>query len=607
MDRYFTPRYALAAFLGLATLVSYAGVREVSDGRVRLDSAGKAAGKERLYIVQMDEPPALALFDAGIRSGLRASGLDKRRIERFDPTSPRVNRYVSHLKSRQSEILRTVRAEHRKVYSYRYTFNGVAVKLTPREANKLRLRKGVNKVWADRRRKVTTNYSPSFLGLFDTDGGLRSDLGLRGEDVIIGVIDSGIAPGHPSFSHREQIDRRTPKLCRGSFGDTILGFFLCRKYRRPLPVVYGASPADWNGICQPGRGFDANDCNNKLIGARFYREGFDLLGDPIDENEFNSPADADGHGTHVASIAAGNLVNSSVFGRKTGRISGIAPRARVAVYKACWLPDGATRASCSIADAQKAIEDAVADGVDIINYAIGSVDNSLTDPDDLALLAAADAGILAVTPTGNDGPSPGSIDSPATTPWVISVGASSRAGNRTAEGLRVNKPEAVAGDYESKEAAFTPKLADTGPVTGNLVLADDGEIITPEGEVGTVFDACDALINSDDINNNIAFVQRGGCDFDLKLQNVQDAGAVAMVVFNNDAGVLLMSGDLTVATVPAAMIGQADGQLLRDRINSEDIVEITLDKDIFITFAEVGDVMGSFSGRGPSFGDPDFL
>lgn len=608
MDRYFRFRRMLAATLILTALVSQAGVREITGVRVQLDAASGLAGNERLYIVQLEEPPALALFDASSESNVKAANLGerKRRLERFDPDAPRINKYVSRLRSRQAELLRTVRAEHKQVYSYRYTFNGVAVKLSSEEADKLRLQKGVKGVWEDRRRKVTTNYSPSFLGLFDKPGGLRSDLELRGEDVIIGVIDSGISPGHPSFSHREQIDRRTPRLCRGSFGDTILGFFLCRKYRKPLPIVYSPPPPDWNGICQTGEDFDANDCNNKLIGARFYRDGFDLL-DTADVNEFDSPADADGHGTHVASIAAGNLVEAEVFGRDVGRISGIAPRARIAVYKACWLPQGATRAVCSIADTQKAIEDAVADGVDVIHYAIGSIDNSLTDPDDLALLAAADAGILAVTPTGNDGPNPGSIDSPATTPWVISVGASTRSGNRTAEGLRVNKPEAVAGDYESKEAAFTPKLADNGPVTGNLVLADDGEIVTPEGQAGTVFDACDLLINGDEVSGGIAFVQRGGCDFDVKLENVQAAGAIAMVVFNNDAGVVLMSGDSAVATVPAVMIGQADGQLLRDRILDDEAVEITLDKSIFIRFAETGSIMGSFSGRGPSFGDPDFL
>ena len=605
MDRYLTRNIALAGFLSLTVMVGQAGVREVSDVRVQRSSQNEPADDKRLYIVQMDDPPALALHESRLHSGVQASGLGKRLRKRFDPTAPRVKRYVSQLKSRQAEILRTVGAEHKQIYSYRYTFNGVAVKLTPQQADKLRLRKGVSNVWEDRRRKVATSHSPAFLGLFNSDGGLRSDLGLNGEDVIIGVIDSGIAPGHPSFLEREQIDRRTPRLCRGSFGDSILGLILCRKYRRPLPIVYDPPPAEWNGICQTGENFDTDDCDNKLIGARFYREGADMLGG-VDPQEYDSPADADGHGTHVASIAAGNPVDADVFGRKVGRISGMAPRARVAVYKACWLPPGGARASCSIADSQKAIEDAVEDGVDVISYSIGSIDNSLTDPDDLALLAAADAGILAVTPAGNDGPNPGSIDSPATTPWVISVGASSRTGNRVAEGIRVNKPEAIAGNYESKEATFTPKLEDRGPITGILVLANDGETIT-QGEVGTVFDACSALTNGDEINGFIALVQRGGCNFDVKLGNVEDAGAVAMVVFNNDAGVVLMSGNSIGAIIPAVMIGQADGLLLRDRIQSDETVEITLDKAIFITFAEVGDVMAGFSGRGPSFGDPDFL
>ncbi len=95
--------------------------------------------------------------------------------------------------------------------------------------------------------------------------------------------------------------------------------------------------------------------------------------------------------------------------------------------------------------------------------------------------------------TGNDGPDPFSIQSPATTPWVISVGATSRAGSRVTEALRIDSPAGLARDYESREGAFTPPLKTVGPLSGALILANDGSTETPDGDDGTVYDACTPL------------------------------------------------------------------------------------------------------------------
>ncbi len=567
--------------------------------------------QERVYIVEFAAPPALALPDISGRrsvpSGFLAGTVQR---QRFDPEAAAVRAHVDALQAAQNAVLRSVDAEHKRVYSYRYAFNGVAVKLTRAQAARLQLRKDVKRIWTDTKRTLNTATSAQFLGLLDEQGGLRTDLGLQGEGIIIGVIDSGITPGHPSISPRAQT-RDKPGICRSSWGEnSLLGKFLCRRFNRPGPELYDDIPAHWRGTCEAGENFSTEDCNRKLLGARYYIEGALADGDfedVIDINEFVSPADADGHGTHIASIAAGNEVEAEIFGRDIGRIAGVAPRARVAVYKACWLEPGGFRATCSVADLQAAIDQAVADGVDIINYSVGSLDDSLTDPDDIALLRAAEQGVLSVVSSGNSGPEPFTMEAPATTPWVLSVGASSRAGNRVAEGLRVNKPAAVAQDYESREAAFTPLLDSVGPVTGDLVLVDDGVVTTPDNEPGSVIDGCSPLQNDDAVSGNIAYIQRGGCDFDLKVQYAQDAGAVAVVVFSNDNPLQTMVGDEFGIDIPAVMIGQADGQLLRDRLASDEVVEITLDKNIFINLADTGNVMGSFSGRGPSLADSDFL
>ena len=585
-----------------------AEVKEAAVPSVVAADISTAPGEKRLYIVQFSDPPAIAMHNSSADKRLREyrHGV---RSDRFDPDADHVRRYLNRLQAAQNSALLEMNLSSDRIYSYSYTFNGVAVRMTAADADRLRLRRDVANVWEDFRRTVATSDGPAFLGLLDTQGGLRSDLKLTGEDVIIGIIDTGIAPGHPSFSDRTQA-RKMPRLCEALEG-TLLGLWLCRRYTESDGILYSAPPSDWRGICQTGPGFSATDCNNKIIGARFYRKGFDENYANPDPNDFASPADADGHGTHVASIAAGNAVNASVFGKSVGQISGMAPRARVAVYKACWLEEGLSRASCSVADLQKAIEDAVADGVDIINYSIGDANASMADPDDLELLAAVEAGIVSVVSAGNKDAdkSAYTIESPATTPWVISVGATSRAGERVAEAIRINQPESLANLYESREAGITPPLATYGPLTAKLILANDGSTVVPddENETGTIFDGCTPLENFTEIRGNVALVQRGYCNFDQKIAIAADAGAIAVVVFSNDMQLLVMTGDASLVNIPAVMIDQANGQLLRDSLLAGNAVEITLDKSQFVTFADDGNVMGTFSGRGPNFGDSDFL
>jgi subtilisin family serine protease len=344
MDSQLLRTISLTLLTALVTgSAAYGGVREGVE--LSQATAATAGSQEKaLYIVQFAEPPALALSDAG---GAKAATIEKPTVrawsrrnqkrQRFQKDAPRVQAHVRALQNRQAQMLAKIGAANEQVYDYQYTFNGVAVKLTERQARRLSSKRGVKAVWKDSKRKVVTNNSPTCLGLFDGTGGLRSDLGLQGEDVIIGVIDSGVKANHPSLSDRDQSDQR-PRLCRGFFADTLLGLWLCARFRdREGAIVFDPPPDDWNGICQTGESFPASACNNKLIGARFYRAGFDEAG-PADPNEFNSPADADGHGTHIASIAAGNKVEASIFDREIGVISGMAPRARVAVYKACWKP-----------------------------------------------------------------------------------------------------------------------------------------------------------------------------------------------------------------------------------------------------------------------------
>ena len=212
----------------------------------------------------------------------------------------------------------------------------------------------------------------SYLGLARS-GGLWDKLGgydAAGNGIVVGDIDTGITPQHPSFA-------ATPA---GAY----------------VGSPYGPPPATWHGTCVPG--IDASDgpptdpaktnpalqwtaatCNNKLIGARYYFAGFGQQ--HLAPDSFLSARDDDGHGSHTAATAAGNFgVDPSILGSNLGvdHISGIAPRARIAVYKICWV-GGDVADGCSTADSVKAIDDAVADGVDVINYSVGSSTPTIID------------------------------------------------------------------------------------------------------------------------------------------------------------------------------------------------------------------------------------
>ncbi|MDJ0919211.1 MAG: S8 family serine peptidase, partial [Woeseiaceae bacterium] len=479
-----------------------------------------------------------------------------------------------------------------------YGFNGFAAKMTATQADKLSALPEVVQVWEDEIRPLATNFSAEFLELFDNTKGLRGPRGLTGEDVVIGFIDSGVYPEHPQLDDTREADR--PRACRSNWGRTsLLGRWLCGRYDDMEDALEYEPPEDWNGTCQAGEQFEDTLCNNKLIGARYFIEGAEASG-PIDAGEIRSARDVDGHGTHTATTGAGNRENAALFGSFVGTVEGIAPRARVAVYKACWLRPDATRASCNTSDLANAIDAAVADGVDIISYSVGSSFLRVTSPDDIALAGATKAGVLAVVAAGNDGPNLGTIGSPAGGPWAITAAASTREGETSVEAMQVDSPSSIAGKYAVREASFTPPLSDVDPIEAELVLVDDGDDTLAAGGAGTTADACEALVNTSELEGKIAFIERGGCDFDIKVSNAEDAGAIAALVYSIAGDAIVMNGAPGLVDIPALMIGQADGNLILAELEADNVVNAVLDKGLFLTEAETGNRMATFSARGPA-------
>ncbi|NIL93917.1 MAG: S8 family serine peptidase [Woeseiaceae bacterium] len=564
-------------------------------GGIRLaGSEDETASK--VYIVQLAMPSAAeyhaSLLTTAVKAGSQTAGRTK-----LDKTSPAMQGYAAQLESAQNNVIARAGAGTELIYRYRYGLNGFAARMHPAVAHKLESLPDVLRVWEDEIRPLATNNSLDFLDLFDAERGLRGPAGLDGEDIVIGFIDSGVAPEHPAL--RDTKDADMPRACRSDWAEnSLLGRWLCRRYRNREATLEFDPPVDWNGACVGGEEFEDTDCNNKLIGARWFVDGADESG-PIDDGEIRSARDVDGHGTHTATTAAGNKVRASIFGTFIGRVQGVAPRARVAIYKACWLRPGDQRATCNTSDLANAIDAAVADGVDIINYSVGSSLLRLTAPDDIALMAATKAGVLAVVAAGNEGPNLGTIGSPAGGPWVITAAASSRAGNNSIEALEITAPPGISGLYPVREANFTPQLLDVGPIDGDLVLVDDEDEVLEDGGAGTTSDACEPLVNDSEVSGKIALIQRGGCDFEVKVSNAEDAGAIAALVYNIAGDPIVMNGTPDTVDIPALMIGQADGNLILAEIDAGNTVSVRLDKELLITESDSGNRMAIFSARGP--------
>ena len=446
---------------------------------VAAKGSGNTGPNGQNYIVRMVEAPAVA-YQGGIGK-LKATKPNQG--QKIDPTSPTVINYAAYLATRHDAVLNSV-GGGQKLYDYVYTFNGFSATLTPEQAAKLATTAGVLDVSPDQIYTVDTATTPTFLGLDEPGTGLWDQLGgtgSAGDGVIIGIIDSGIWPESLSFSDRVGANGNGSQTGK---------------------LDYKQIPG-WHGKCTPGEEFNASLCNQKLIGAQWFNASWGGNAG-IDEQrpwEFNSVRDYNGHGTHTSSTAGGNYavpVNgpAEVF----GAINGIAPHARIAMYKALWSTEAADTASGSTADLVAAIDQAVADGVDVINYSISGTLTNFRDPVEIAFLYAAEAGVFVAASAGNSGPTTSTVAHPS--PWITTVAAGTHnrsmlgtvtLGNGASytgssvsatevsaplidsinAGLTGADPTAVSLCYSTTQNGGTPAL-DPAKVAGKIVVCDRG-------------------------------------------------------------------------------------------------------------------------------------
>lgn len=290
------------------------------------------------------------------------------------------------------------------------------------------------------------------------------------------------------------------------------------------------------------------------------------------------------HGTHVAGTIGGCVMTGSVELANgypfalSAPMSGIAPGVSLHDYNVFPGFGSAFLHHLGGAfshDIIMAVEKAVADGMDVINLSIGGTEQGPYDTLAEAINGAVDAGTIAVIAAGNSGPGILTVESPGTAANAITAAAAS---DPHYAGIPVDFAghhiTALEGEFAGFDPAVTALTSATTPATGCTAIAED-------------------------LTGKIAVIDRGTCTFGTKISNAQAAGAVGVLIVNNAAGdPIVMGGDgVNFPTIPAAMVSQADGTVLKANLGVSTTVDGTHFEDVVTQNA---DILASFSGRGPT-------
>uniref|UniRef100_A0A0D6QUJ4 Subtilisin-like protease n=1 Tax=Araucaria cunninghamii TaxID=56994 RepID=A0A0D6QUJ4_ARACU len=440
------------------------------------------------------------------------------------------------------------------LYAYADAFHGFATRLNAAQAEALEKQEGILSIYPETVYELHTTRSPGFLGL-DVVASMRPEGANMGHDVVVGVLDTGVWPESESFSDHEM----------------------------------GPVPTHWKGVCEVGTAFNSSNCNKKLVGARFFSRGYEAAVGPINETvEFKSPRDQDGHGTHTAATAAGAPVeHASLLGYAEGTARGMAPKARIAAYKVCWV------GGCFSSDILAAIDKAVGDGVNVLSLSLGGgIAPYYRDAISLGTFGAMERGVFVSCSAGNSGPDPISLSNVA--PWLATIGASTldrdfpayiRLGNgmnysgvslyHGRQVLGTSVPLVYPGSNSSSSSGSPMNLClagtlDPKTVAGKIVVCDRG--ITPRVAKGAV---------------------------------VKAAGGAGMILANTDA-----NGEELVADchlIPASAVGKKTGDTIKQYIQSTPNPTGTILFKGTVLGVKPSPVVAAFSSRGPNIVNPEIL
>lgn len=560
---------APAAILGLTVALGAPALADGSDpGPGADDGAGLTADKTDLtryksgrYVVMLAAPPASTADQTRAGAG-----------EQFDARASGVAAYTKKLRASHDKLGSDLGFDVERHYTI--SANGFVADLTAKQATELATDRRVLTVQKDSIVYADTWNTPGFLGLSGRKGVWKQVGGERkaGDGIVVGVIDSGIWPESESF-------RGAPLTAdpQGRWSTRITG------------AVTSMRKSDgklFRGLCQAGEEFEVSDCNSKLIASRYFVEGYGEA--RTLEEDYLSPRDGNGHGSHTASTAAGGRVaDVTTEGVDFGSLSGVAPAAKISVYKALWATDDG-RASGTTSDLVAAIEQAVTDGVDVLNYSISGPTDTVLEAAEIAFEGAAEAGVFVAASAGNSGPGASTVAH--NSPWVTTVAASTHTSFENT--VVLGNGQQIVGASISRTALPDTRIVDAAAVGDGSHSAGDTALCAPDS------------LDPAKVSGTIVVCQRGVYDRVAKSAEVERAGGVGVVLANVSEGSL----DADFHAVPTIHVSDADAPKVYDYLDSAG-QGATARFELGNLSGEVTPVpqIAGFSSRGPAASDDSDL
>lgn len=534
--------------------------------------SGAAQFKDGRYIVVLAGPAAAAY--EGEQPGLGATKPQKGR--KLDAGSPNYKAYDAHLRQQQRDVAASQGVTPAKQYTA--ALNGFTAELTAAQAGALAKDQRVLSLSPDTENKPEYT-TTDFLKLTGPNGAWAKQFGGEanaGKGVVVGVIDSGYAPDNP-FLQGEQV-----KPLEGS--PQVGVPYLTAEGRIAMLKADGTT---FEGECQKGQGtgaaFDGSLCNSKVIGARYFADSFLQYVAPENRapEELISPVDVGSHGTHTATTAAGNANAEQVIdGTSFGKSSGVAPAAKVSVYKVCWEDTNPDTGGCYSSATVEAVDAAIKDGVDVLNYSISGNNNSTTDPVALAFLNAAAAGVFVSASAGNSGPTVSTVNHAS--PWLTTVAASTFPSDllgtvKVSDGSLYRGASIMKTEVADKPAVIAAAAAAAGAANANLCAPGS---LDPAKVAGKVV-VCD----------------RGVVDRTAKSQEVLDKGGVGVILVNLASS----SEDADNHVIPTVHVNAPKSLELKSKLEANPQLTVSLVKgDLTGEPAAAAPQIAGFSSRGPS-------
>lgn len=432
--------------------------------------SGRLAQSDPALVARSDS----AIVNVVVKADFDATASYRGGVANLAPTSPEVTgrkltgrsseerAYEAYTSSILAQVKRdaSARAGAKPGRELKRVYGGVAMQVPANKVASLLTIPNVVAVQPDTLNQKLTDSSNAFIGsptVWAQEGGQA----LAGKGVIFADLDSGIWPEHPSLANNPALG--TPPPAPSGL---------------PRACVYGDNPLT------PAT--DVFVCNSKVIGGQPFLSTYNaVVGGEVYPD---SARDSDGHGTHTTTTAAGGVVSTAkIFGIERGPASGVAPGAWVIEYKVCGAE------GCFGSDTAAAVEQAIIDGADVINYSISGGSNPYADATELAFLDAYAAGVFVAASAGNSGPAAGSTDHRS--PWVTTVAASTQTrefrstvtvvdggttatfvGSSLTKGIATPTPIVLAATVPGydKQCLTTPTAAQAAVIAGKIVACQRG-------------------------------------------------------------------------------------------------------------------------------------